>query len=258
MLQKPVEKGQLLQTTPAVPSWKWPCTVCCGPEQAQGRRAWGWGQVASTLGSRGPSETGRLIAASSPRKEGQNRARDTELRLLEPREEQQGWQRGAVPRAGAGAGDAPRAPALFCSVGAETPQCGDKGGDADGAQHSGALVPSLPQPVRPPLPSSCIQSFPTAHIFLLSVYPLRFPSVRLVFQSFSLMFLQNNAHNVCMCVTPFSPYIWNSPGKNTGVRSHFLLQGIFPTQGSNPGLLHCRQIPSESPGKPYVKYVRAC
>ena len=34
---------------------------------------------------------------------------------------------------------------------------------------------------------------------------------------------------------------WNSPGKNTGVGCHFLLQGIFPTQGSNPGLLHCRQ-----------------
>ena len=32
------------------------------------------------------------------------------------------------------------------------------------------------------------------------------------------------------------------PGKNTGVSCHFLLQGIFPTQGSNPGLLHCRQI----------------
>ena len=30
-------------------------------------------------------------------------------------------------------------------------------------------------------------------------------------------------------------------GKNTGVGCHFLLQGIFPTQGSNPGLLHCRQ-----------------
>ena len=28
------------------------------------------------------------------------------------------------------------------------------------------------------------------------------------------------------------------PGKNTGVGCHFLLQGIFPTQGSNPGLLH--------------------
>ena len=38
----------------------------------------------------------------------------------------------------------------------------------------------------------------------------------------------------------YSP--WNSPGQNTGVGSHSLLQGIFPTQGSNPGLWHCRQI----------------
>ena len=39
----------------------------------------------------------------------------------------------------------------------------------------------------------------------------------------------------------YSP--WNSPGQNTGeLGSHSLLQGIFPTQGSNPGLLHCRQI----------------
>ena len=35
---------------------------------------------------------------------------------------------------------------------------------------------------------------------------------------------------------------WDSPGKNSGVGSHSLLQGIFPTQGSNPSLLHCRQI----------------
>ena len=35
---------------------------------------------------------------------------------------------------------------------------------------------------------------------------------------------------------------WNSPGKNIGVGYHSLLQGIFPTQGSNPGLLLCRQI----------------
>ena len=34
---------------------------------------------------------------------------------------------------------------------------------------------------------------------------------------------------------------WNSPGKNTAVGCHFLLQGIFPTQGLNPGLPHCRQ-----------------
>ena len=32
------------------------------------------------------------------------------------------------------------------------------------------------------------------------------------------------------------------PGKNTGVGCHALLQEIFPTQGSNPGLLHCRRI----------------
>ena len=38
----------------------------------------------------------------------------------------------------------------------------------------------------------------------------------------------------------YSP--WNSPGQNTRVGSLFLLQGIFPTQGSNPGLPHCRQI----------------
>ena len=34
----------------------------------------------------------------------------------------------------------------------------------------------------------------------------------------------------------------NSPGQNTGVGSCSLLQQIFPTQGLNPGLLHCRQI----------------
>ena len=38
----------------------------------------------------------------------------------------------------------------------------------------------------------------------------------------------------------YSP--WNSPGQNTGVGSLSLLQGIFPIQGLNPGLLHCRQI----------------
>ena len=34
---------------------------------------------------------------------------------------------------------------------------------------------------------------------------------------------------------------WDSPGKSTGVGCHCLLQGIFPTQGSNPGFPHCRQ-----------------
>ena len=35
---------------------------------------------------------------------------------------------------------------------------------------------------------------------------------------------------------------WNSPGQNTGVGNRSLLQGILPTQGSNPSLLHCRWI----------------
>ena len=45
----------------------------------------------------------------------------------------------------------------------------------------------------------------------------------------------------------------HSPVKNTGVGSHSLLHGIFPTQGSNPRLLHCRQSsPSKPPGKPFA------
>ena len=51
-------------------------------------------------------------------------------------------------------------------------------------------------------------------------------------------------HQVALCP-------WNSPGKSTGMGCHSLLQGIFPIQGLNVGLLHCRQIllPSEPPGK---------
>ena len=43
----------------------------------------------------------------------------------------------------------------------------------------------------------------------------------------------------------------DSPGKNTGMGCHALLQGIFPTQGSNPGLPHCMadSLLSEPPGK---------
>ena len=47
---------------------------------------------------------------------------------------------------------------------------------------------------------------------------------------------------------------WDFPGKSTGVGCHFLLQGIFPTQGLNPGLLHCRQTlyPLSHQGSPYI------
>ena len=49
----------------------------------------------------------------------------------------------------------------------------------------------------------------------------------------------------------YSP--WNSPGQNTGMGSLSLLQGIFATQGSNPGLTHSLQVdslPAEPQGKP--------
>ena len=46
------------------------------------------------------------------------------------------------------------------------------------------------------------------------------------------------------CLTLCDPMdcTWNSPGQNTGVGSLSFLQGIFLTQGSNTGLLHCRRI----------------
>ena len=48
------------------------------------------------------------------------------------------------------------------------------------------------------------------------------------------------------CPTDLGPHglysPWNFPGQNAGVGSLSLLQGIFQTQGSNPGLLHCRRI----------------
>ena len=52
------------------------------------------------------------------------------------------------------------------------------------------------------------------------------------------------SHSVmCNLLGPHGLYSpWNSPGQNIGVGSLFLLQGIFPTQGSNPGLLHCWQV----------------
>ena len=48
---------------------------------------------------------------------------------------------------------------------------------------------------------------------------------------------------VWLFATPWTIYSpWNSPGQNTGVGSLSLLQGIFPTQESSRGLLHCRWI----------------
>ena len=57
-----------------------------------------------------------------------------------------------------------------------------------------------------------------------------------------------------LCNLPGSSDHGIFPYKNAGVGCHFFLQGIFPTQGSNPGLLNCRQtLRSEPPGGRGVK-----
>ena len=51
-------------------------------------------------------------------------------------------------------------------------------------------------------------------------------------------------------------HLWDFPGESTGVGCHFLLQGrLFPTQGSNLGLLHCRQTlyPLSHQGSPRIR-----
>ena len=48
--------------------------------------------------------------------------------------------------------------------------------------------------------------------------------------------------NLIDCSPPGASVHGDSPGKNTGMGWHALLQGIFPTRGSNPGLLHCGWI----------------
>ena len=56
-----------------------------------------------------------------------------------------------------------------------------------------------------------------------------------------------------------APHPWNFPGKSTGAGCHFLLQGIFLTQGFNPGLPLCRQIlyHLSHQGSPWLRIIDA-
>ena len=62
--------------------------------------------------------------------------------------------------------------------------------------------------------------------------------------------------NMAASVTLLCP--WNSPGKNTGVGSHSLLQGIFLTPGSNLGLLHCRWLLYQLTYQGSPQHLRLC
>ena len=64
-----------------------------------------------------------------------------------------------------------------------------------------------------------------------------------------LQFVQDNLVYI-LCVPVRLLCSWDSPSKNTGLGCHFLLQGIFLTQGPNPHLLHCRWILYQ--GSPYI------
>ena len=64
-----------------------------------------------------------------------------------------------------------------------------------------------------------------------------------VLSRFSRVGLFVTCPTLCLVSDSLRLYIpWNSPGQNSGVGRFSLLQGTFPTQGSNPGLSHSRQI----------------
>ena len=76
---------------------------------------------------------------------------------------------------------------------------------------------------------------------------------------FTVYYISVKITQSCPTLQPHGLYSpWNSLGQNTEVGSRFLLQGIFPTQGSNPGLPHCRQTLYQlsHQGSPY--YVKHC
>ena len=100
----------------------------------------------------------------------------------------------------------------------------------------------------------CSYSFPSFFVLPEVLFPLfmiltyfEVPLIRW-FPNCSLLCLEMESESESRSVMsdslgPHGLYSsWNSPGQNTGVGSLSLLQRIFPTQGSNPGLPHCRRI----------------
>ena len=98
---------------------------------------------------------------------------------------------------------------------------------------------------------------PYCHLFLRTLGLLTFLPLTVIFDWDKILNLsiKNVKKESCKCESLSCPVIcdpWtvahqvlcpeNFPGKNIGVGSHSFLEGIFLTQGSNPGLPHCRQI----------------
>ena len=88
-----------------------------------------------------------------------------------------------------------------------------------------------------PIPSSPTQESEDKSPYL---HPEAFGSLQALG---SCHFLKVKVTQSCPTLRPHGLHSpWNSPGQNTGEGSRSFLQGIFPTQGSNPGLLYSRQI----------------
>ena len=96
---------------------------------------------------------------------------------------------------------------------------------------------------------SCFQGPHIIHFFLVSdpgrfywiLDPFILFLVFMCWKESEITQLCPTLHHPVDCSLPVSSVHGIFPGKSTGVGCHFLLQGIFPTQGSNPGLPYCRQ-----------------
>ena len=95
-----------------------------------------------------------------------------------------------------------------------------------------------------PLQCSCLENPADGGAWWAAIYGVTQSRTRLkrLSSSSSNQVGKSRAVVSTLCDPPglYSP--WNSPGQNTGVGNLSLLQEIFPTQGSNPVTLHCRQI----------------
>ena len=103
--------------------------------------------------------------------------------------------------------------------------------------HSGDLPDPGIQPVSPVSPALQADSLLLSHLGSPSLYKPK-PIYIYIYASKS-----EGRSAMSDSLRPHGLYsAWNSPGQNTGVGRHSLLQGIFPIQVSNPCLLHCRWI----------------
>ena len=103
----------------------------------------------------------------------------------------------------------------------------------------------LPCPSPGDLPKPGIESVSFMSPALAGGFFTTEPPGKPLFSSVQFSSVAQSCLTLCSpmdCSLPGSSVHRDSPGKNAGVCCHTLLQGIFPTQGSNLGLLHCRQI----------------